>query len=111
MRMAQVEGWALRVVEDVLAKRKTEDARIELKAAWPDPPDGARLIAGHLNASRGHSVLWLIGVDEKAAAIVDVISRQRPERKRVATQHGRSAIGGGMTETHLPVGSKRRLNC
>jgi len=41
-----------------------EDARVELKQAWIPAEQAARRIAGHLNASRGDKVLWLVGVAE-----------------------------------------------
>lgn len=44
-----------------------EDSRVELKADWPtDTARAARQIAGLANASGGETVVWLIGVDEKA---------------------------------------------
>lgn len=69
MRMIEIEGWALRVVEAVQANQHIEDARVELKAAWPDPIKSARRLAGHLNASRGDDVLWLIGLDETKGVV------------------------------------------
>lgn len=65
MRIVDIEGWALRVVDAVRAGQHIEDSRVELKAIWPDPIKSARRLAGHLNASRGDDALWLIGLDEK----------------------------------------------
>jgi hypothetical protein len=64
MRTHEIEGWALNTIERVKASHRVEDQRIELKADWPDPQDAARRIAGHGNAARGESFLWVIGVDE-----------------------------------------------
>lgn len=69
MRMVDIEGWALRVVDAVRAGQHIEDARVELKAIWPDPIKSARRLTGHLNASRGDDVLWLIGLDEKRGVV------------------------------------------
>jgi hypothetical protein len=66
VRAAQIEAWALQIVDRVRAGQQIEDSRVELKAEWPaDPAKAARRIAGHANAARGDSVLWLIGVDEE----------------------------------------------
>jgi hypothetical protein len=64
VRPKDVETWAVRVVEATRNSRRVEDSRVEFKADWPDAVKAARRIAGHLNASRGEAVLWLIGVDE-----------------------------------------------
>jgi hypothetical protein len=55
----------LSVVERVKLGQPIEDARVELKAEWPEAEKAARRIAGHANAARGAPILWLIGVDEK----------------------------------------------
>lgn len=72
-RPIEIEIWARRVIEQVERGQYTEDARVELKANFPDDEDGwkkwARRVAGHTNAARGDSILWLIGVDEDARAI------------------------------------------
>lgn len=65
MRPTEIEGWALRIIEQVEKSQPVEDFRVELKADWiADPNKTARRIAGHANAARGVSILWLIGVDE-----------------------------------------------
>src|SRR5947209_1929617 len=62
----QIESWARRVLEKVEARAPVEDARVELKAAWPEAPNqAARQIAAHANAAGGASILWLIGADQK----------------------------------------------
>jgi len=49
---------------------RVEDSRVELKAQWPtEPGRAARRIAGHLNASQGESVLWLIGVSDEGQVL------------------------------------------
>jgi hypothetical protein len=61
----QIETWALRVIASVESGQPNEDARVELKAEWPeDPKKVARQIAGHANAARGDPILWLIGIDQ-----------------------------------------------
>ncbi|MGH8901801.1 MAG: hypothetical protein ACRDYA_08970 [Egibacteraceae bacterium] len=45
-------------------RRKVEDC-VELQAEWPAPAKAARRLAGHANASRGASILWIIGLDER----------------------------------------------
>jgi hypothetical protein len=71
MTPLQIEAWALRVIDQVEKKQNVEDMLVELKAEWPsDPNRAARRLGGHANAARGESVLWLIGVDEKAHKVV-----------------------------------------
>jgi hypothetical protein len=59
-----LEAWVLRVVDQVARGEHAEDSRVELKREWPKPPAAARQIAGHANASRGASILWIVGLDE-----------------------------------------------
>ena len=42
---------------------------VELKAAFIRADQAARRLAGHANAARGESILWLIGVDERARSV------------------------------------------
>ena len=70
MKALEIESWALRVLESVGNHQPVEDSKVELKADWPaDPVKAARRIAGHANAARGESILWLIGADEKQGVI------------------------------------------
>ena len=65
MRRAELEEWVLNIVDKVKNGQWTEDSRVELKAQWPDDAyRAARRIAGHANAARGDSILWIIGIDE-----------------------------------------------
>jgi hypothetical protein len=66
MRKADIEAWALRVIDRAVNKQPNEDASVELKSDWPtDYYKTARQIAAHANAARGESILWLMGVDQK----------------------------------------------
>jgi len=65
MKPHQIESWVLNIVDRVKRNEPIEDFRVELKSEWIDSEKAARRIAGHANAARGTSVLWLIGVDEK----------------------------------------------
>lgn len=66
MTPSALEAWVLRIVDQVTRGEHTEDSRIELKREWPKPSNAARLIAGHANAARGASILWIIGLDESS---------------------------------------------
>lgn len=69
MRKIEIEGCAHRIIDQVEKGQPSEDDRVELKAEWmPDDYDFARQLAGHANAAQGEGILWLFGVDEKAAA-------------------------------------------
>ncbi|MCA9890150.1 MAG: ATP-binding protein [Anaerolineae bacterium] len=70
MKSHQIESWALDVIERTLTGAPNEDSRVELKREWPEPPEkAARQIAGHANAARGASLLWLIGVDQRSGVV------------------------------------------
>lgn len=64
MNSRQIESWALRTIDCVKSGQPNEDFLVELKREWTDKHKAARRIAGHANAARGESILWLIGVDE-----------------------------------------------
>jgi hypothetical protein len=72
MKSIEIESWALRVLERIERHLPTEDSRVELKSNWPDPTKAARRLAGHANASRGETILWLIGADEKQGLVSGV---------------------------------------
>lgn len=65
VELQRLEARVIGIAESVLAGRKVEDDRVELKTIWPtDFHKTARQIAGHANASRGEPILWIIGLDE-----------------------------------------------
>ena len=64
MRRQEIEYWALNIIESVQKNQNFEDSRVELKADFIDPEKAARRIAGHANAARGESILWIFGLDE-----------------------------------------------
>ena len=66
MKPIEIESWALRILEKVEKHSPIEDSLVELKTEWIEPSKAARRIAGHANAARGESILWLIGVNEKS---------------------------------------------
>jgi hypothetical protein len=65
----EIEEWVLRIVDRVRRRVRIEDARVELKGDWLDAKRAARRIAGHANAARGSTILWVIGLDEPAGVI------------------------------------------
>lgn len=73
MKFHEIETWALNIIDRVQQKLPVEDSRVECKREWPtDAKRVARRIAGHANAARGESILWLIGVDEKSGEVPGV---------------------------------------
>ncbi len=71
MRPHEIESWTLSIIDRIVQDQPVEDSRVELKAEWPrDPAKAARRLAGHANAARQESILWLIGVDEGARTVV-----------------------------------------
>ncbi len=61
----ETEIWAMRVLERIRNGTFSEDSLVECKREISDHYKVARRIAGHCNAERGETVLWLIGVDER----------------------------------------------
>ena len=71
MTPSQLEHWVLLVLDRLRAKEPTEDLRVEIKTEWPkEISKAARQIAGHANAARGETILWVIGGDEKKGVVV-----------------------------------------
>lgn len=69
----RLEAQVQDIAEACLAGREIEDDLVELKAAWPDKPyKTARQIAAHANASRGSTILWVVGLDERRSLVHDV---------------------------------------
>lgn len=62
---AIIEARVLELFDAVKHGIQTEDSLIELKAGWIELDKAARRIAGHANAARGESILWIIGLDEE----------------------------------------------
>jgi len=67
--LVELEAWALRIVDQVGRQVRIEDTRVELKSDWLDPKRAARRLAGHANAARGSTILWIIGLDETAGIV------------------------------------------
>lgn len=72
MRPSEIENWTLKVIEQLKAGERIEESRVEVKTIWIDPQEAARKIAGHANAARGESILWIIGIDERSSNLVGV---------------------------------------
>lgn len=74
MRGQILEARVLQIVDIVLRGGYIEDSRVELKSEWPsDHARAARQIAGLANAGSGDEVVWIIGVDERAHALREVV--------------------------------------
>lgn len=69
MNRRQLEAWALQIIDSIKDKIIAEDSLVEFKRTFPDAQKAARRIAGHANAARGDSILWLIGIDEKQGVV------------------------------------------
>ena len=66
MTKFEIDAWAIRAVTRLLDGQAKEDSLVEFKAELPPPKQAARWIAGHANAARGETILWIIGIDEDA---------------------------------------------
>ena len=70
MRNHEIETWVLEIIDRVEQGEPVEDDMVELKSIWVPPNlKIARQLAGHANSSRGESILWIIGVDEKKGVV------------------------------------------
>lgn len=62
----------MKIIEQVEGGNRIEDDLVELKREWIDPNKAARQIAGHANAARGETILWLFGIDEAQHEVTGV---------------------------------------
>jgi hypothetical protein len=69
---AEIKSWAVEVIDRIKSQKPVEDSRVECKATWLDAKTIAHQFAGHANAAKGETILWLVGVDEKAGVITGV---------------------------------------
>jgi len=76
MKPQEVEFWAREIIEVVIAKKRVEESRVELKAAWINADRAAPRLAGHANAARGENILWLMGVDDRNGTVTGVGSQE-----------------------------------
>lgn len=105
MQLHQIENWTLRIIDRVIKGQPNEDARVELKAAWIDPIKAARRIAGHANAARGASILWIVGVDEKKCIVTGVDRQDLAEWfPKVESQF--DGLAPYMTDLNVPYKDK-----
>jgi hypothetical protein len=105
MTHSEIERWALRVVEQVKRGQPNEDARVELKAAWPDDTHkAARQIAAHANPASGEPILWIIGVDQKGAVIGADHNELSSWYKQVESSF--DELAPGLTDVNIPVDGK-----
>lgn len=77
MNATQLESHCLLLVDRLLRGQPVEDSSAEFKSDWPPPARAARLVAAHANSARADSVLWLLGVDEKARLVPGVANVER----------------------------------
>ena len=70
MTPQEVEIWARDIISALLKGQPIEDTRVEIKSNWISPEKAAPRLAAQANSSRGDSILWLIGVDEKSKIIL-----------------------------------------
>lgn len=101
----EIERWALRVVEQVRRGQPNEDARVELKAAWPDNAHkAARQIAAHANPAGGEPILWVIGVDQKGVVIGADHNELATWYKQVESQF--DELAPSLTDVNIPLEGK-----
>ena len=104
MRLIQIEAWTLAIIDRVNSKSPIEVFRVELKSEWPQPQKAARQIAGHANAARGESILWLIGVDEDKG--VTGATHEELANWFVSIQAEFDGIAPSMIDINIPIDGK-----
>ena len=77
MTSQEIENWARQIVDAALAGQKIEDSRVELKSQWLEPEKAAHRLAAQANAGGGSPILWIVGVDENARALTDVVPTEK----------------------------------
>jgi len=69
-RQHEIEARVVDIARRVERGAHVEDARVELKARWPEhDAKFARQLAAACNAAHGDEVVWIIGLDEKNGVI------------------------------------------
>lgn len=79
--ISDVEEWARRCISTALQGDPVEDDLVELKREPIPPAKAARRLAGHANAASANgatTILWLLGIDEKARAIHSIRWSETP---------------------------------
>jgi hypothetical protein len=103
VKHSEIEAWAHRVIEQVRRGQPNEDARVELKAAWPeDFYRAARQIAAHANPAAGAPVLWIIGVDQ-GGGIPGADHRELANWFKQVESHFDESVAPGVTDVNVPV--------
>jgi len=93
------------VVEQIRCGQPNEDARVELKAAWPnDAYKAARQIAAHANPAGGEPILWVIGVDQKGEVVGTGHNELAKWYKQVESHF--DELAPGVTDVNVPVDGK-----
>lgn len=103
MHLSQLESWVLAIVDRVRGGQPVEDARVELKADWPEPEKAARRIAGHANAARSESILWVIGLDE-TRGVIGVRASEVSEWHAQVNRHF-DGLAPSLQDIAVPTGS------
>jgi hypothetical protein len=99
----EIEMWALRVIEQVKNGQPHEDARVELKAKWPESHyKAARQIASHANPAGGEPILWLIGVDQ-TSGVVGADHKEMANWYKQVEAYFDEGIAPGVTDLNIPV--------
>jgi hypothetical protein len=105
MTHSEIEQWAMRVVDQVGRRQPNEDARVELKAAWPDDSyKVARQIAAHANPASGEPILWVIGVDQKGV-VVGTDHKELAKWYKQLESHF-DGVAPGVTDVNIPLDGK-----
>ena len=105
MTHSEIEQWVLRVADQVGRGQPSEDARVELKAAWPDDAyKAARQIAAHANPASGEPILWVIGVDQKGVVVGADHNELAKWYKQVESHF--DGVAPGVTDVNVPLDGK-----
>lgn len=106
MTYNEIEMWVLRVIEQVKNGQPNEDARVELKAEWPESHSkAARQIAAHANPASGEPILWIIGVDQKSGVVGADHNEMANWYKQVESYFD-DGIAPSVTDLNVPFESK-----
>jgi hypothetical protein len=79
MRVHQLEVWVHNILDRVTSNKPVEDDRVELKSSWIPEPNAARRLAAHANGAHGEPILWIVGIDEKAASVTGAEDKELSE--------------------------------
>lgn len=79
MSPQQLELRVHQIVATVLPGDPWGDDMVEVKATLIEPRRFARRLGAHANTAHGHTIIWIIGLDERNRSVTGIPSDDKAE--------------------------------